>query len=183
VSLAICPISISDAKAFVAACHRHHRAPTGGLFAVAAAKRGQIVGVAIVGRPVARALDDGYTAEVVRLATDGARNACSLLYGAAWRACRALGYRRLLTYTLPAEGGASLRAAGFRVIGRAGGGSWSCASRPRVDRHPLQEKLRWELGSAAGPGVARPIIPGKWPRAAEAPGTLDLLEHAEGAAP
>jgi hypothetical protein len=181
--LAICPISISDAKAFVAACHRHHRAPTGGLFAVAAAKMGQIVGVAIVGRPVARALVDGYTAEVVRLASDGSRNACSLLYGAAWRACRALGYRRLITYTLPSEGGASVRAAGFRLVGRAGGGSWSCPSRPRVDRHPLQEKLRWELGSAPGTGVARPSMPDNRPRTGETPRTFDLLERAEGQAP
>jgi hypothetical protein len=87
--LHLCPISISDARVFVAARHRHHGPPAGGLVAVAAASTGRIAAVAIVGRPVARALDDGYTAEVVRLATDGSRNACSLLYGAAWRACRA----------------------------------------------------------------------------------------------
>lgn len=84
------------------------------------------------------------TAEVVRVATDGTRNACSMLYGAAWRACRALGYRRLVTYTLPEEGGASLRAAGWRLVGEAGGGSWSRKSRPRVDLHPTQQKMRWE---------------------------------------
>jgi hypothetical protein len=99
----------------------------------------------VVGRPVARQLQDGYTAEVTRLASDGTRNACSLLYAAAWRACRALGYRRLVTYTLAEEGGASLRAAGWRCLGEAGGGSWSRENRPRVDRHPTQRKLRWEV--------------------------------------
>ena len=90
-------------------------------------------------------LADGFTCEVTRLATDGSRNACSMLYRAAWRAARAMGYRRLVTYTLPEEGGSSLRAAGFRLIGEAGGGSWSRDSRPRVDLHPTQTKLRWEL--------------------------------------
>jgi len=103
----------------------------------------------MVGRPVARLLHDGWTAEVLRLCTTGERNACSMLYGASWRAARALGYRRLVTYTLPEEGGASLRAAGWRCIGEAGGGSWSRAERPRVDTHPLQAKLRWEAPSEA----------------------------------
>lgn len=105
-----------------------------------------MVGVAIVGRPVARQSQDGLTAEVKRLATDGTRNACSILYAAAWRAARALGYRRLITYTLPEEGGASLRGAGWRCIGSAGGGAWSRRARPRVDLHPTQQKLRWEMG-------------------------------------
>jgi hypothetical protein len=107
----------------------------------------RIAGVAVVGRPVARELQDGYTAEVTRVCTDGTRNACSMLYAAAWRACRALGYRRLVTYTLPSEGGASLRGAGWRCIGAAGGGSWDTPSRPRVDMHPTQQKLRWEMAS------------------------------------
>jgi len=93
---------------------------------------------------VSRGLDDGWTLEVNRVATDGTRNACSMLYAACWRAAKAIGYRKLVTYTLPEEGGASLRAAGWRCIGQAGGGSWSCTSRPRVDTHPLQLKLRWE---------------------------------------
>lgn len=143
-SLTLVPVTLREARAFVASFHRHHAAPQGGLFAVGCAEGGQIVGAAIVGRPVARCLDDEFTAEVTRLCTTGERNACSLLYGAAWRAARALGYRRLLTYTLPSEGGASLRGAGWRCIGIAGGGSWSRASRPRVDTHPMQEKLRWE---------------------------------------
>lgn len=116
----------------------------GCLFCVAVADRVGVAGVAIVGRPVSRMLQDGWTAEVVRLATDGTRNACSILYGAAWRAARALGYRRLVTYTLPEEGGASLRAAGWRCLGERGGGSWDRAGRPRVDTHPTQVKIGWE---------------------------------------
>lgn len=144
-SLRIVPTSLREANAFVEKHHRHHGPARGCIVCVAVADGDvQVVGVAIVGRPVARALDDGWTAEVTRCCTDGARNACSMLYAAAWRAVRALGYRRLVTYTLPDEGGASMRAAGFRLIGAAGGGSWNCPSRPRVDTHPLQEKLRWE---------------------------------------
>ena len=144
-TLAVVPISLRDANAFVAAHHRHHQARRGlNLFAVAAASDGAVVGVAIVSRPNARHLCDGWTAEVTRLATDGSRNACSMLYGAAWRAARALGYRRLVTYTLAEEGGASLRASGWTLIGEAGGGRWSRAERPRVDDHPTQPKLRWE---------------------------------------
>jgi L-amino acid N-acyltransferase YncA len=139
------PITLREARAYVERNHRHHRAPQGGIFAVAVSEGDQVRGVAIVGRPVARMAADGWTAEVTRVCTDGARNACSMLYRAAWRACRGMGYRRLITYTLPEEGGASLRGAGFQLIGQAGGGSWGRKGRPRVDMHPTQDKLRWEL--------------------------------------
>lgn len=143
--LEVTPITLAEAKAFIARHHRHHKPPVGHILSLAVAdERGIVRGVATVGRPVARLLDDGLTAEVNRCCTDGARNACSMLYGAAWHAARALGYRKLITYTLPEEGGASLRAAGWRLVGAAGGGSWSGPSRPRVDLHPTQEKLRWE---------------------------------------
>jgi hypothetical protein len=141
----VTPTTLREAHAFVARVHRHHRPARGGLFALAASDAGEVVAVAVVGRPVARRLQDGWTAEVVRLAAaEGARNACSMLYAAAWRAARALGYRRLITYTLPEESGASLRGAGWRLIGECGGGSWSRRDRPRVDLHPTQAKLRWD---------------------------------------
>lgn len=147
-ALQIVPITLREAHAFVAEHHRHHKPAQGGLFALAVADIAGVCGVAVVGRTVARALDDGFTCEVTRLATNGARNACSMLYGAAWRAARALGYRRIVTYTLSEEGGTSLRAAGWRVVAeRAGGGSWSRHGRPRVDEHPTQVKLRWESGA------------------------------------
>lgn len=102
-------------------------------------------GVVMVGRPVARGLDDGLCLEVTRLATDGCPNACSALYAASWRACRALGYRRLITYILDIEPGTSLAAAGWKCVGEVRGRSWSCVSRPRVDKSPLQGKLRFEV--------------------------------------
>lgn len=157
--LSLAPVSVSDACEFVDQHHRHHRPPPGGLFAVGVARGELVLGVAIVGRPVARNLDDGWTAEVTRCAVrtdlDGAadqlrltRNACSMLYSACWRAARALGFRRVITYTLASESGGSLRAAGWRVVGQVRGRSWHCPSRPRVDRHPLQDKLRWEAPDA-----------------------------------
>jgi hypothetical protein len=89
----------------------------------------QLVGVATVGRPVARQYDDGYTLEVNRTCTDGTPNANSMLYGAAWRAAKALGYRRLITYTQDGESGTSLRAAGWRVVAeRAPRPSWAQSS-------------------------------------------------------
>lgn len=142
--LMVCPVSLGEANAFVAANHRHHKPVAGHKFSIAVTDGISIRGVAIVGRPVARNLDDGWTLEVSRACTDGARNACSMLYASAWRAVRAMGYRRLVTYTLAEEGGASLRAAGWRLVGEAGGGSWSRPDRPRYDEHPLQKKLRWE---------------------------------------
>ena len=144
-SLRVVPIKLAEAKQFVSDKHRHHRAPAGHIVSVAVADESCVRGVAIVGRPVARALDDGRTAEVTRCCTDGTRNACSMLYGAARRAVKALGYTKLVTYTLPQEGGASLRAAGWKLAGEAGGGSWSCPSRPRKDNHPTEKKLRWEI--------------------------------------
>jgi hypothetical protein len=150
VTLELCPMTLKEARAFVARHHRHHPAPAGGLFAIGCVQDGvgDIVGVAIVGRPVARHLAGDYTAEVTRLCTDGTWNACSLLYGAAWRAARALGYRRLVTYTLATEPGASLRAAGWRDVARVKAEGWSRPSRPRVDLQPAQEKIRWEAGGA-----------------------------------
>jgi hypothetical protein len=146
--LSLVPISIRDATAFVARTHRHHDPPRGAIFAVAVAdESGTIRGVAMVGRPVARNAADGWTAEVTRVATDGAKNACSMLYGACWRAARAMGYRRIITYTLGEERGDSVRAAGWRVVAETKGGSWSRTSRPRVDHHPTQAKIRWEMSA------------------------------------
>lgn len=149
--LDLTPISLAEANAFVEQHHRHHKPVPGAKYCIAVSDEMGVHGVAIVGRPVARPWDDGWTLEVNRLATDGARNACSMLYGASWRAAQALGYRRLITYTLQSESGASLRAAGWRLIGERKGRSWNCPSRPRVDTHPLQGKLCWD----AGCGISR----------------------------
>lgn len=145
--LTVVPITYREACAFIERHHRHHPPPTGQVFAVAVADGDRIVGVATAGRPVSRVLDDGWTLEVNRVATDGTRNACSKLYGAVRRAGSGMGYRRFVTYTLPEEGGSSLRGAGWTLVGEGGGGSWSTKSRPRVDKHPTQIKLRWEATS------------------------------------
>lgn len=143
-SLSVIPYPQRLARAFVAENHRHHKPPAGALFSLAALDGERVCGVVFVGRPSARMLQDGLTCEVTRCCTDGTRNACSILYGRARRAAFALGYRRVITYTLPEEGGASLRASGWKCIGPAGGGRWSRKSRERSDEHPTQEKLRWE---------------------------------------
>lgn len=145
-SLEIVPINFDEACVFIAQHHRHHKPPIGHKFSVACSNGKEIVGVATVGRPVARMLDDGWTLEVNRLCTDGTKNACSMLYAASWRVAKNLGYKKLITYILDSESGVSLSAAGWKLIGQAGGGSWSVPSRPRVDKHPLQHKLRFEIG-------------------------------------
>jgi hypothetical protein len=117
------------------------------LFAVAVGDGLEVRGVATIGRPVARMLQDGWTAEVTRCCTLGDKNAPSMLYAAAWRAARSLGYRRLITYTLVSEPGTSLRAAGWKEVGVAGGGSWNKPGRPRVDKHPLEQKTLWEVAA------------------------------------
>jgi len=143
--LELTPIDLAEANAFVAEHHRHHKPVVGHKFSIAVSEDDKVVGVVIVGRPIARFLDDGWTLEVNRCCTDGSKNAPSKLYGAAARAAFSLGYKKLITYTLSEEGGASLRGVGWKCIGRAGGGSWNSKVRPRVDKHPLQEKLRWEV--------------------------------------
>jgi hypothetical protein len=150
--MTVTPISLREACAFVAKHHRHSKPPRGHLFAVAVSVDDFVHGVAIVGRPVAAGLQDGWTCEVLRLATDGEPNACSKLYRAAWRAARAMGYRRLVTYTLATEPGTSCRAAGLRLVGtvvpaRNRTNAWASKGRPRIDTEPHQAKFRWELAA------------------------------------
>ena len=141
------PISLKEANQFVSENHRHHGPVVGHKFSLAVEQDGEIVGVAIVGRPVARGLDDGYTLEVNRCCTKGTNNACSMLYGASWRAAKALGYRRLITYILDTETGSSLTAANWKLVHEVKGRSWDTPSRPRVDTHPLQNKLMFEASA------------------------------------
>lgn len=140
------PISFREACRFIEELHRHNRPPQGHKFSIGVRQGDQLVGVAVVGRPVSRMLDDGFTAEVTRTCTDGSANANSMLYGAAWRAAKAMGYRTLITYTQFDESGASLRAAGFTKAALVGKGSWSRDRRPRQDKHNTSiERQRWEI--------------------------------------
>ena len=150
-SLELTPVTLKEANAFVAQHHRHHKPTVGHKFSIACSDGEKIVGVAIVGRPVSRHLDDGWTLEVNRCCTDGTRNACSILYAAAWRAARAMGYKRIVTYTLDTETGKSVIAAGYRCVGAAGGERWTGKRRPIVDLCPAQMKLRFEIGEEADP--------------------------------
>lgn len=146
--LSLIPLTLAEANAFVTQHHRHHKAVIGHKFSLGCVSDDAVVGIAIVGRPIARLRDDGATLEVTRLATDGTQNACSFLYGAASRAAFALGYQRIGTYILASEPGTSLTAAGWRQIGEVRGQSWSRPSRPRVDTHPTTAKLLFERTAA-----------------------------------
>ena len=138
------PITFREATEFIKKHHRHHQPPVGMKFCIAVSDGKTVVGVVTVGRPVARMLDDGWTLELTRCCTDGTRNAPSMLYAASWRAAKALGYKRLITYILSSERGTSLKAAGWRLIGEAGGGFWGRESRPREVKAPTSRKLLWE---------------------------------------
>lgn len=143
--LVLVPISLAEANAFVGQHHRHHKPVVGHKFSVAASDGEKIVGVAIVGRPVSRYLDDGWTLEVNRLCTDGTHNACSFLYAAAWRCAKNMGYKKLITYILDTENGTSLRASGWKCVGQAGGKRWTGVRKPEVDLCPAQMKMRFEV--------------------------------------
>ena len=151
-SLAVRPITLRAANAFVAKHHAHHPPVRGCSFCVACYDGDLLCGVAIVGRPVARKLDDGVTFELTRVCTDRTRHAASKLVAAATRAAREIGYRRGVSYVLEHETGTSYRAAGWRDTGGAGGGSWHRDARPREDlftrvgheRAPTGPKRHWE---------------------------------------
>ena len=138
------PISLRDANEYVRKYHRHHKPVAGHKFSIGCEADGELVGVIIAGRPVSRYLDDGFTLEVTRLCTNGEKNACSFLYGAAARAAAAMGYKRIITYTLESENGASLRASGWICQGKAGGLRWTGKRQPKEDQYPAQMKLRYE---------------------------------------
>jgi len=143
------PVTVREANEFVASFHRHNKPVAGARFAIGASDGNAMVGVAIVGRPVARHLQDGVTSEVTRCCVreDAPKGACSFLYAACWRAWRAMGGRRLITYTLASESGASMRGAGWKLVAELKPnkpGMWQ--SRPRREWQPVvgQAKLRWE---------------------------------------
>jgi hypothetical protein len=137
-------ISLAAANEYVARLHRHHKKVQGHKFSISAVQDGVVVGVAIVGRPVARRLDDGVSLEITRLCTDGTEHVCSFLYGAVARAGKALGYHRIGTFIREDEPGTSLKAAGWRFTNRTPGKSWSVKSRPREDKTELLPRSRYE---------------------------------------
>ena len=148
--LSVVPITIGDARRFVEAHHSHHHAPLGGLFAAAVAAGDRVVCVAVVSRPVARKLGGRGIAEVTRSASDGTPHAASMCIAAATRAALALGYRRVISYTLAGEAGTSYRAAGWHITGSThNADGWGT----REGRVTVQSgaKFRWETGPDAMP--------------------------------
>lgn len=153
-SLTIKPITLKEANAYVAQHHRHNIPTVGHKFSISCYDGDRLCGVAIVGRPVARLLDDGETVEVLRNCTDGTYNACSILYGACARIAKEMGYRRIVTYTLATESGTSLKASGWKNMGEIVGHTWDTKSRPRDEvqvtlfgeerKYPQCNKFRWE---------------------------------------
>jgi hypothetical protein len=144
------PISLKEAQSFVNEHHRHNVSPQGHKFSVGLNDGEKVIGVVMVGRPIARHNDDGWTLEVIRCCVmEGFKDANSMLYAAGWRATRAMGFNRLITYTLITESGSSLKAVGFKVIGqtKARPKGWDTPSRPRVkaERYPIEQKTIWEM--------------------------------------
>ena len=147
-TVTIVPCFLGEAAEFIGNFHRHNKPPIGGIFAVGASDGDRLVGVATVGRPVSRHMQDGNTVEVTRCCVvDGApKRTPSALYGACWRAAKALGWSRLITYTLASESGASLRGAGWIVLAeRSANNPSGWQSRPGREWQPVvgQAKLLW----------------------------------------
>lgn len=142
-TLKLQPVTQRQAFKFITEHHRHHKPPAGFKFAIGVNDGEKLVGVVIVGRPVARGLDDGMTAEISRCCTDNTKNAASMLYGAATRAARAMGYDRVITYIRCDENGVSLRAAGWIPVYDTRGKSWNVPSRPRVDKTEIVDRQLW----------------------------------------
>lgn len=141
--LEIKPIHLSEANDFVKQYHRHNIPTVGGKFAVSCYQNEHICGVAICGRPTARRSDDGETLEIYRNCTDGTKNACSKLYGACLRIAKNMGYKKVITYTLASENGASLKASNFVYEGEAGGIAWTGGRKRNYYVSPEEMKNRW----------------------------------------
>jgi hypothetical protein len=144
--LRIVPLTLSQANELVARWHRHHRPVVGHRFSLGCEQAGQLVGAVIVGRPVAYKTDQGRVAEVTRLVTDGTHNACSMLYQAAARTAKEMGFDRIQTFILASELGISLKASGWRCDGETPGKAWIRSETRRLfddDAYALGAKTRW----------------------------------------
>jgi hypothetical protein len=149
--IAVVPVSNEAAKFYVESFHRHHGSSVQARFCLAAVDEARKVrGVIMVGRPVARVLDNGWTLEVNRLATDGCENACSALYGAARRVAKEMGYRKLITYIREDEPGTSLKASGWQLEEVIRARSWNMPGRPRTDKTEIVRRGRWSVALNQG---------------------------------
>ena len=115
-SLKVSPCTLAEANSLVAQLHRHHKPVTGHRFSLSIHEGERLCGIVICGRPVARNTCQKSILEITRCATDGTFNAISQLYGAVCRAAKAMGFESVQTFTLPEEGGASLKAESFVTL-------------------------------------------------------------------
>ena len=140
------PISLKSANEFVEKFHRHNKNVQGHKWSIGLFENGKLVGVAITGHPIARLLNDGLTLEILRVCTNGKRNANSILYGRVARIARLMGYQRIITYTLTKESGASLRAVGAKPVKIVEPGGWDRPNRKRREQKVyFEKKIRWDL--------------------------------------
>jgi hypothetical protein len=148
-NLEVAPVDWATVKAFVHDHHRHCKRPAGWRFGAGVMNGSDLLGVVVVGRPVARMLDQKRIVEVNRLCIredlpQGLEwNACSLLYGWAAREAKRRGFERIITYTLASEPGTTLTAAGWTAESFTPGRRWDSPSRPRGDNTPTEDKVRW----------------------------------------
>jgi len=122
-SLTIQPITLKKANQIIKEFHRHNDVVVGCRYCLAALHEDEIVGVAVVGRPLSRRLDDELTAEITRVCVkdNAPKNTNSFLYGRCWRVWQQMGGKRMITYTLQEESGSSLKAVNWKIIGETGG--------------------------------------------------------------
>ncbi len=142
----IVPMELREANEFIANLHRHHDPVQGHRFSIGYEKEGKLVGVATIGRPVARNTNQKEVLEVTRLCTDGTQNSCSALYSAAARIAKAMGYLSIQTFILDSEPGTSLLASGWEFVGYTNGGKWSGTygdGKSRKNTHPIERKQKW----------------------------------------
>lgn len=152
--LRVRPVTLSKANELVADLHRHHKPVRGHRFSLSVVDPDDCLrGVAICGRPVARGIDQERVVEATRVCTDGTANVPSMLYGAVCRTQKAMGFDHAMTYVLASEPGTSLRAAGWKPVAHVAGRSWDTPSRPRTDKHPTEDKIRWECRCSAAPSI------------------------------
>lgn len=142
----VVPLTIKELNEFVTQYHRHHKPVQGHRFSLGLMEEDKLIGACSVGRPVSRGCDQKLTAEVTRLVTDGTYNACSMLYSASARACKAMGFLKIQTYILDTEPGTSLKASGWKLVAMTSGGNWTSSGKPdRRQDQPQGPKQRWEL--------------------------------------
>ena len=141
--LRLFPATLAQANEMIERLHRHHKRVVGHRFSIGC-RDGVAHGIAVVGRPVARATSQYSIAEVTRLVSDGTPHVCSMLYAACARAAQAMGFDEIQTFILADEPGTSLKAAGWHFDHMTKGRDWNCPSRSgrRTDQ-PMCDKQIW----------------------------------------